>query len=114
MPTKEEKEAELRRVTKLSGFRFGWHEFLAEVDFDNLKKRNDRWEAEERNQTRLQRMIIELTYIAAYTALRNPPEHIQIHVHAAHQAGASAKEIYEVIDRTGMQAGGAARQNGME
>jgi alkylhydroperoxidase/carboxymuconolactone decarboxylase family protein YurZ len=46
--------------------------------------------------------------------MRNPVYHIQIHVHAAHRAGATPEEIYHVIDEAGGWAGGAARQNGME
>jgi alkylhydroperoxidase/carboxymuconolactone decarboxylase family protein YurZ len=114
MPTEREKQAELRRVTRISGFRVGMHDFLAEVDLDALKKRNDRWEAEHRNQSLLDRKTEELIRIAAYVALRNPAHHIQIHVHSAHKAGATPEEIYQVIDNVGGYAGGAARQNGME
>src|SRR5689334_10421945 len=114
MPTQEERQAELQRVTKLSGFRVGLHDFLAEVDFDDLKERNDRWEAKHRDQSLLDRKIEEFIRIAAYIALRNAVPHIQIHVHAAHQAGATAKEIYELIDKVGNWAGNEARQIGME
>jgi alkylhydroperoxidase/carboxymuconolactone decarboxylase family protein YurZ len=55
-----------------------------------------------------------LIRIAAYVAMRNPPHHIQIHVHSAHKAGATPEELYQVIDSVGGWAGGAARQNGME
>ena len=40
--------------------------------------------------------------------------HIQIHIHAAHEAGATPEEIYTHIDRIDEWAGGAARHNGME
>ena len=36
-----DKEAELARVTDLRGFRYGLHDFLAEVDPDFLKAVND-------------------------------------------------------------------------
>lgn len=114
MPTEQEKQAELRRVTRISGFRVGFHDFLAEVDLDALKKRNDGWEAEHRNQSLLDRKTEELIRIAAYVAMRNPVHHIQIHVHSAHEAGATPEEIYHVINSVGGWAGGAARQNGME
>ena len=55
MPTEREKQAEKERVTRISGFRVGYHDFLAEVDLDALKKRNDRWEAEHRHQSLLDR-----------------------------------------------------------
>ena len=114
MPTEREKQAEKERVTRISGFRVGFHDFLAEVDLEALKQRNDRWEAEHRHQSRLDRKTEELIRLAAYVAMRNPPHHIQIHVHSAHQAGATPEEIYQVIDSAGGWAGGAARQNGME
>jgi hypothetical protein len=41
MPTEQEKRAEKERVTRISGFRVGMHDFLAEVDPDALKRRND-------------------------------------------------------------------------
>jgi alkylhydroperoxidase/carboxymuconolactone decarboxylase family protein YurZ len=114
MPTEQEKQAEKERVTRISGFRVGMHDFLAEVDPDALKRRNDHWEADHRNQSLLDRKTEELIRIAAYVAMRNPVYHIQIHVHAAHEAGATPEEIYEVINSAGGWAGGAARQNGME
>ena len=114
MATEREKQAEKDRVTRISGFRVGYHDFLAEVDLEALKRRNDRWEAEHRHQSLLDRKTEELIRIAAYVAMRNPPHHIQIHVHAAHKAGATPEELYQVIDSAGGWAGGAARQNGME
>jgi hypothetical protein len=42
MPTEREKQAEKERVTRISGFRVGYHDFLAEVDLEALKRRNDR------------------------------------------------------------------------
>ena len=38
-----EKQQELERVTRLRGFRYGLHDFLAEVDLEALKKINDNW-----------------------------------------------------------------------
>ena len=89
MPTEREKQAEKERVTRISGFRVGYHDFLAEVDLEALKRRNDQWEAEHRHQSLLDRKTEELIRIAAYVAMRNPPHHIQIHVHSAHKAGAT-------------------------
>ena len=96
MPTESEKQAEKERVTRISGFRVGYHDFLAEVDLEALKRRNDRWEAEHRHQSLLDRKTEELIRIAAYVAMRNPSHHIQIHVHSAHKAGATPEEIYHI------------------
>jgi hypothetical protein len=35
-----EKQQELERVTRLRGFRYGLHDFFAEVDLEALKKIN--------------------------------------------------------------------------
>ncbi len=55
MPTEREKQAEKERVTKISGFRVGYHDLLAEIDLPALKARNDRWEAEHQPMTREER-----------------------------------------------------------
>src|SRR5262249_42180882 len=112
MPTEREKQAEKERVTRISGFRVGYHDFLAEVDLEALKRRNDQWEAEHRHQSLLDRKTEELIRIAAYVAMRNPPHHIQIHVHSAHKAGATPEEIYRATERVGGGAGGGARKRG--
>ena len=78
MPTERDKQAEKDRVTRISGFRVGYHDFLAEVDLEALKRRNDQWEAEHRHQSLLDCKTEELIRIAAYVAMRNPPYHIQI------------------------------------
>jgi alkylhydroperoxidase/carboxymuconolactone decarboxylase family protein YurZ len=114
MPTEQEKQAEKERVTRISGFRVGAHDFFAEVDLDALKGRNDHWEAQHSGLSREERKHEELRRIAGYVAMRNPVYHIQIHVHAAHGSGATPEEIYSVINEAGSWAGGAARQNGME
>ncbi len=48
-----EKEAELERVTRLRGFRYGLHDFYAELDLDALKAVNDHVEANYINTTTL-------------------------------------------------------------
>ena len=114
MPTEREKQAELERVTKISGFRFGIHDFWAEVAPDVLKDRNDRWEAAHNAQSLLDRKTEELIRLAVYVAMRNPAPHIQIHVHAAHEAGATPEQIMEVINLAGRWANGGAGPNGLE
>src|SRR2546429_9538044 len=101
MPTEREKQAEKERVTRISGFRVGYHDFLAEVDLEALKRRNDRWEAEHRHQSLLDRKTEELIRIAAYVAMRNPPHHIQIHVHSAPKAGAAPAKMSQVAANVG-------------
>jgi hypothetical protein len=115
MPTEEEKQAELQRVTKISGFCVGYHALLAEIDLPALKARNDRWEAEHGKMTREERMQEELERMMVYVGAGKAAGHIAIHVHAAHECGASKEEIYQRIVKAA-QWGGApeAYQTGLE
>lgn len=109
-----EKEVELERGTSQRGFRHGLHEFLAEVDLDSLKYSNDRFEAAHANQSLLDRKTDELLRIGVNIALRTPAPHIQIHIHAAHKAGATPEEIMEVVNRVARWVGNAAQHSGLE
>jgi hypothetical protein len=99
MPTEAEKQAEKERVTRISGFRVTAHDVLAEVDFDALKARNDRWEAEHGKMTREERMEEELQRAMVYVGAGKAPAHIAIHVHMAHQCGASKEYLLERLKK---------------
>jgi hypothetical protein len=60
-----EKKQELERVTRLRGFRYGLHDFLAEVDLDAPKGINDKVEAEYINASLLDRKTKELLILPA-------------------------------------------------
>ena len=94
-----EKEEELQRTTRLRGFRYGVHDFQAEVDLDGLRRRNDSVEREYTgNPTSLiDRKTKELLIIATNVAQGDIISHLQIHLHAAHKAGASPEEILEML-----------------
>ena len=55
-----EKEAELERTTRLRGFRYGLHDFLAALDLHALKAVNDHVEADYVNESLLDRRTKEL------------------------------------------------------
>ena len=95
MPTEREKQAEKDRVTRISGFRVTAHDLLAEIDLPALKARNDNWEKVHGKMTRQERMEEELQRAMVYTGCGKAPEHISIHVHMAHQCGASKEYILE-------------------
>jgi len=84
------KEAELARVPNLRGFRYGLHDFLAEVDPDFLKAVNDNVETQYINSQVLDRKTKELAIIVACISEVDMASHLQIHLHAAVQAGATA------------------------
>ena len=108
------KEAELERVTQLRGFRYGLHDFYAEYDLDALKAVNDHVEATYINTTMLDRKTKELALVVACVAQQDLVSHLQIHMHAAHQAGASPEEIMAVLDLIGGWIGNVAKINGLE
>jgi alkylhydroperoxidase/carboxymuconolactone decarboxylase family protein YurZ len=100
-----DKSAELERVTALRGFRFGLHDFLAEVDLPALKKLNDRLEASYINEQAVDRKTKELVIMAACAGVGDSAEHLRIHMHAAVQAGATPEEVLAVIDMIGYWVG---------
>jgi alkylhydroperoxidase/carboxymuconolactone decarboxylase family protein YurZ len=109
-----DKQAELERVTRLRGFRYGLHDFLAEVDLEGLKKVNDHVEAEYVNPSLLDRKTKELLILATCIAQKDEVSHLQIHVHAAVKAGATQEEIWEAINLIGGWSGSVARAKGLE
>ena len=108
------KEKELERVTQLRGFRYGLHDFYAEYDLDALKAVNDHVEATYINTTTLDRKTKELALVVACVAQQDLVSHLQIHMHAAHQAGASPEEIMAVLDLIGGWIGSVAKIYGLE
>ena len=92
------KEEELERVTRLRGFRYGLHDFLAELDVNALKAVNDNVEANYLKQGIVDRKTKELLVMVACVARGDLVSHLQIHMHAASKAGASPEEILEVLN----------------
>lgn len=109
-----EKEQELERVTRLRGFRYGLHDFLAEVDLDALKRINDKVEAEYINAPLLDRKTKELLILAACITQKDEVSHLQIHLHAAVKAGATKEELWAAIQLIGDWVGSVARAKGLE
>jgi alkylhydroperoxidase/carboxymuconolactone decarboxylase family protein YurZ len=109
-----DKESELERVTRLRGFRFGLHDFLAELDVEALKAVNDHVEANYLNESLLDRKTKELLIVATCISEGDWVSHIQIHMHAANKAGASPEEIMEAINLIGGWTGSVNRAKGLE
>jgi alkylhydroperoxidase/carboxymuconolactone decarboxylase family protein YurZ len=105
---------ELERVIRLRGFRYGLHDFLAEVDLDALKKVNNKVEAEYINAPLLDRKTEELLILAACIAQKDEVPHVQIHLHAAIKAGATKEELWAAIQLIGDWVGSIARAKGLE
>ena len=109
-----EKEAELERVTRLRGFRYGLHDFLAELDLNALKQVNDHVEATYVNESLLDRKTKELLIMVACVGMGDLVSHLQIHMHAANKAGATPEEIMEVLNLVGGWAGTVHKMKGLE
>ncbi|NQW22347.1 MAG: carboxymuconolactone decarboxylase family protein [SAR202 cluster bacterium] len=109
-----DKEEELKRVTDLRGFRYGLHDFLAEVDPDFLKAVNDTVESQYINTQILDRKTKELAIIVACISQVDMASHLQIHMHAAVQAGATGAEILSIINLVGDWIGHVARIRALE
>lgn len=109
-----EKEAELERVTRLRGFRYGLHDFLAELDVNALKEVNDHVEATYLNESLLDRKTKELLIMVACVGMGDLVSHLQIHMHAANKAGATPEEIMEVLNLVGGWTGNVHKAVGLE
>lgn len=108
-------ERELERTTQMRGFRYGLHDFVAQLGgAEALKKVNDHVAANYLKQGLVDRKTKELVIIAALVALKDRISHIQVHMHAAHKAGATPEEIMEVLTLVGGDIGNVAKQNALE
>ena len=108
-------EKELERTTQLRGFRYGLHDFVAHVrGAAALKKHNDATEASYLKQGLLDRKTKELLIVVACVALKDTVSHIQVHMHAAHKAGASPEEILAALDLVNDWVDAVSKLRGLE
>ena len=113
MPTEMEKE--LERTTRMRGFRYGLHDFVAGLGgVEALKKVNDHVEATYLKEGRIDRKTKELVILASLAALKDKISHMQVHMHAANKAGASPEEILEALQLVFGDIGNVAKQNALE
>ncbi len=95
-------DRELERTTALRGFRYGLHDFVAALGgVDALKRHNDHTEANYLKEGLVDRKTKELLIIVACVASGDLVSHIQIHMHAAHKAGATPEEVMEALNLVG-------------
>ena len=110
-------ERELERTTQLRGFRYGLHDFVAHVGgVEALKKVNDNVEdGYLKYQAGLvDRKTKELAIIVACVAQKDTVSHLQVHMHAAHKAGATPEEILAVLDLIGRWGGNVMKIGWLE
>ena len=95
-------DRELERTTALRGFRYGLHDFVGALGgAEALKRHNDNTEANYLKEGLIDRKTKELLIIVACVASGDMVSHIQIHMHAAHKAGATPEEIMEALNLVG-------------
>lgn len=92
-----EYEEELERTAELRGFRYGFHDLLAAVDFEALKRSNDGFEAELAKESLIDKRTRELLFLAVCVAEQNEVAHLQVHMHAAVRAGSTEEELWELL-----------------
>lgn len=110
-----DKEAELERGTRLRGFRYGYHEFLAEVDLEGLKKVNDWAESTyATNDGLLDRKTKELLVIVTCVAMGDELNHVQFHMENAQKAGNTPEEILEALHLVETWVGAVKSLKGLE
>ncbi len=108
-------ERELERTTEMRGFRYGLHDFVAQLAGpEALAAHNDNTQANYLKEGLIDRKTKELLIVVACVAARDLVSHIQIHMHAANKAGASPEEIMAVLDLVGGWIGSVAKINGLE
>lgn len=110
-------ERELERTTQLRGFRYGIHDFIANVQgVEALRKLNDNVEANylKFKEHLIDRKTKELLIIVACVAQRDGVYHLQQHMHAAEKAGASPEEVLAVISLVSSWIGSVAAASGIE
>lgn len=113
--SKEDIERELERTMQLKGFRHGIHDFLGYVQgAEALKKHNDHSGEHYLKQSLLDKKTKELLMIIGIVAGRGLISHIQIHMHAAHKAGASPEEILEALNLMRSNLGALTSMAGLE
>ena len=110
-----EVERELERTTQMRGFRYGLHDFVAAVGgAETLKRHNDNTQSRYLKESKIDRKTKELLIVVACMASRDLVSHMQIHMHAAHKAGASPEEIMEAIDLVSGWTGNVAKIPALE
>ena len=106
----DEMERELERTTAIRGFRYGLHDFLAQLHgVEVLKKHNDEMEANYLKKGLIDRKTREMLITVACICQRDSISHMRLHMHAANKAGASPEEILEMIEVLGLWIGGISR-----
>ncbi len=114
MADADDPQAYLDEMVTARGYVLDYHKGLVAADFTVLKATNELIEATYLRQRSLEPKVKELLFIVALVISRAPKGHVQSHIRAALEAGASAQEILEAIEITLPEAGVVVFQAGFE
>lgn len=114
MATQEERQAYIDDMARRRGYVLSYHKGMAEADFDVLKATDALVAAVYTSSRHLDRKTKELLFCATLTVIRAGKGHLQSHIRAALQHGATAQEVLEAIEIALPEAGVVAFQAGFE
>lgn len=114
MATQEEKQAYIDEMVQQRGYVLDYHKALVQQDFEVMKKANELVEAAYLKERTLERKTKELIFVVSLVVMRAPKAHIQSHIRAALNHGATEEEILEAIEISLPEAGVVVFQEGFE
>lgn len=109
-----EQQAYIDRLAAERGYVLPYHRVLASVDWDVLGAANTLVHETYLRPRHLNRMTKELLFVLSLVVMRASPQHIESHIRAAAQHGATQQEILEAIEIALPEAGVVAFQHGLE
>ena len=114
MATEERKQQYIDEMVTKRGYVLDYHKVLTKHDFDFMKATNDLIDVAYLSERVLDRKTKELIFVATLTAMRASKNHIESHVRAALEAGASPEAVLQAIEIVLPEAGVVAFQAGLE
>lgn len=114
MATREEKQAYIDDMVQKRGYVLDYHKALVQQDFEVMEKANELIDAVYLKERSLDRKTKELIFVVSLVVTRAPKAHIQAHIRAALNHGATDQEILEAIEISLPEAGVVVFQEGFE
>src|SRR4051812_7599902 len=103
-----------RSQFKTRGFRVGLHRVLAEADWDFVKKFEKWVQFVYLSDRHLDRRVKEMIIVGITATHGSPPDHIELHMRAAHAAGATKEQLIVIAELAGNWGGFLPRTNAAE
>lgn len=104
----------LNRMYAKRGYVTDMHKTMVLMDAEYLEAANNLAEVAYLSDRTLDRKVKELIFIAISTLVGKDRQHLEIHLRAAMDAGASEREVLEVLELLSVPAGQMAFRYGQE